>query len=148
MTVLTTGQANQSATQITLRYQSASTNAVQNISDHVTYSLAASQSEVEANVRPELAIAVEQYRASQAQLEAARLVGQGQNGPAADVLEAQARQSEQRARSIGGNAAAQIRRNNHRLNNRSGLVRNARGRNSRAQQLHLNYEAMQGQGFR
>lgn len=148
LNIPTSGPAQQSAAQVTLNYRRAETDEGLTSTNQVVYTLATSTAEVSSRVRPELAVAVEQYRASQAQLEAARLVGQGQNARAADVLEAQARSSEQRASSFGTRAAAQIRTNTSQLRSRSTQVRSARGRSSRAQQLHLNDEAMRGQGYR
>lgn len=148
LNIPTSGQARQRAAQVTLSYRRAGTDEELTSTDQVVYTLATSQAEVVSNVRPELAVAVEQYRASQAQLEAARLIGQGRNDRAADLLESQARSSEQRASSLDVRAAATIRSNTRLLRSRSTQVRSARGRSSRAQQLHLNQEAMQGQGYR
>jgi len=146
--VPTTGADTQQAARITLAYRGASSDDVRSVSTPVGYGLTTSPTQVAADVRPELAAAVEQYRTTQAQLEAARLVGQGRNDRAADVLEAQAAASERRARSFRGSAAAKVRANVGQLRSRGGLVRGARGRASRAQQLEINQEAMAGQGYR
>jgi Ca-activated chloride channel family protein len=147
--VPTDGPSQLEAAAVNLRYRAAGTDEARAWSTQVAYGLTAAQAEADRGVRPEIAAAVEQYRASQAQLEAARLVGEGHNERAAALLEAQAAASERRAAAWSGTAAARVRLNTAQLRSRGQVVRSAgRGTASRAQQLGLNEEAMQNQGYR
>jgi len=114
----------------------------------VNYQLANSEASVRRSTVPAFAPIIARHRASAASQEAARLLEQGRNDEAGDVLDRNAARIRGRAAALGGQAGALLSNQATALERQSSSTRRARtARARRAQQLDLTDEALGGLGF-
>lgn len=146
--VPTSGAPQQLLASLNLRYRAATSDDERAAEARVSYQLARDQAQVDGSLQPQFAVAVENYRAARARREAAVLVARGDADRAADVLQAQATATRERARAVGGSAGQVMFDDAEVMAERSGAVRAARSAPAaRAQQLELSDEALESEGY-